>query len=228
MMGSVDTIVLVHGLWRTHLSFLVPYLRLPREGFKPVGIRYPARTRPLDELAQHVAARLPRPAAGRLHFLTHSLGGLVVRRLLRDHRPPNLGRVVMLSPPNQGSQLARRLQHSRFFRVAAGPVGLHLASDAEALNVLLGPVDYELGVIVGSVTRGLGRSMIEGPSDGRVSVEEARVDGMLDFLVVRCGHMLIMNNAAVLDQAVHFFRHGMFRHEVGIEMGAGSSDPASA
>jgi len=218
----VDTIVLVHGLWRTHLSFLMPYLRLPREGYKPVGIRYPARTRPLDDLAQHVAARLPRPATGRVHFLTHSLGGLVVRRLLRDHRPPNLGRVVMLSPPNQGSQLARRLQHSRFFQVAAGPVGLNLASDAAMLNDLLGPVDYELGVIVGSVTRGLGCSMIEGPSDGRVSVEEARVDGMLDFLVVRCGHILIMNNAGVLDQAVHFFRHGAFRHEA-----AGAEAPAS-
>ncbi len=188
---------------------VLPGLRLRAAGFRAVGITYPSRSRPLDALAEHVAASLPRSDDGRLHFLTHSLGGLVVRRLIRSHRPPNLGRVVMLSPPNQGSELARRLSGSRFLRAAAGPVGSVLVLEPSRMSGLLGAIDFELGVIVGEVASRVGRGLA-GPSDGRVLVDEARIEGMKDFLVVPRHHAFIMNDPTIARQAAHFFRHGTF------------------
>ena len=108
-MSVNDHIVLVHGLWRTPMSWVFPQRRLRAAGYQAVSINYPSYARPIEDLAHFVARRLPANPTGRIHFLTHSLGGLVVRYLLRTERPANLGRVVMLSPPYQGSQLARRL-----------------------------------------------------------------------------------------------------------------------
>ena len=212
----MDSVVLLHGLWRSRWSMVLPYWRLRAAGFHVVGIDYPSRSRPIEELARHVAERLPdAAAAGRLHFLTHSLGGLVTRHLIRTRRPANLGRVVMLSPPNQGSHLARRLQRSRFMRAAAGPIGPLLTSAPGEVATLLGPVDFDLGIIAGDTRRSVLSGWFEGPSDGRVTVDEARVEGMADLLVVPRGHAFIMNDPRVIDQAIHFLRHGQFRRDAG-------------
>ena len=156
--------------------------------------------------------RLP-GAGGRIHFLTHSMGGLVARYLLRVDRPEHLGRVVMLAPPNQGSQVAAKLRGLELFRKVMGPAAQQLGSGTERIADLLGPVDFELGVITGD--RPLGQPtarMIEGPNDGKVAVDEARVEGMRDFLVVHRGHTFIMNDPEVIGQAAHFFETGRFRH----------------
>jgi len=205
----VDTVVLLHGLWRSRWSMALPGLRLRAAGFRPVGITYPSRSQPIGALARHVADRLPDPGDGRMHFLTHSLGGLVARSLIRAHRPRKLGRVVMLSPPNQGSALARRLSGSRFLRAAAGPVGSVLTSGREEMAALFGPIDFDLGIIVGDVPSRIGHGLGD-PNDGRVSLEEARVEGMKDLLVVPRHHAFIMNDATVARQAAQFFRHGTF------------------
>jgi hypothetical protein len=102
----------------------------------------------------------------------------------------------------------------RLYRLATGPAGEQLGLGADQLSCLLGPVDFELGVITGS--RGLNplRFVIQGPSNGRLAVEEAMVEGMTDLLVVRRGHTFIMNDPRVIDQAIHFFRHGRFARPV--------------
>jgi pimeloyl-ACP methyl ester carboxylesterase len=211
-MSANDHVVLVHGLWRTPLSWTFPRRRLRSAGYRAVGIHYPSFARPIEDLARIVADRLPTDRTGRIHFLTHSLGGLVVRALLQTDRPPNLGRVVMLSPPNRGSQLARRLARSRVFSAAAGPAGQQLASSPEVMGELLGPIDFDLGVIIGDKALPLTSRHISGINDGKVAVDEARIDGMRDFLVVHRGHAFIMNDPAVLKQAMHFFEHGSFAH----------------
>ncbi len=211
-MSDRDTVVLLHGLGRTHLSLLVANLLLRREGYQPVGIFYPSRSGSIENLAGYVRKRLP-ATEGRIHFLTHSMGGLVARYLLRADRPKRLGRVVMLAPPNQGSQVAAKLRDLGFFRAVMGPAAQQLGSGRESLADLLGPVDFDLGVITGDKpvaqpTAG----MIDGPSDGKVAVDEARVDGMADFLVVHRGHTFIMNDPEVIRQAVYFFATGRFDH----------------
>ena len=175
-----------------------------------MSIRYPSRTRPIEELADYVRDRLPRNTGHSLHFLTHSLGGLVLRYLLQVARPVNLGRVVMLSPPNQGSQLARRFGRNPLYRLATGPSGAQLASEPSKLASLLGPVDYPLGVITGAGRINPLSLLLRGRSDGKVAVDEARVPGMTDFLVVPRSHTFIMNDPEVIAQAVRFFRTGRF------------------
>lgn len=212
-MNRGDVVVLLHGLGRTSLSLLIAHALLRKAGYRCVSIHYPSRSRTIEELARYVRARLPDGTEGKVHFLTHSMGGLIARYLLRFDRPASLGRVVMLAPPNQGSQLAGRLRRSGIFEKVLGPAAKQLGSGSELLAELLGPIDFELGVITGDRPRGtpLAR-LIRGPSDGKVAIDEARIDGMADFLVVHRGHTFIMNDPKVIRQAAHFFETGSFEH----------------
>ncbi len=211
--AHADDVVLLHGLGRTRLSMIVLRWRLRRAGFRAVSMGYPSRQRPIGDLAEHVRARLPVPEDGAsLHFVTHSLGGIIVRRMLSERRPPGLGRVVMLSPPNAGSRLAGQVRRYAPFRAVLGPALDQLASDGDSVPERLGPVDFDLGVIMGDRTLPGMNKVLDAPNDGIVTVEEGRVRGMSDFVVVRSGHTFMMNSRDVARQVVHFLRHGRFEH----------------
>ncbi len=210
-MPEGDVVVLLHGLGRTSLSLYIAGRELRRAGYDPVGIYYPSRSGSIEELARHVRRRLPERPGATIHFLTHSMGGMVARYLIRHQRPGDLGRVVMLAPPNQGSQLARRLRSVELFQRVMGPAALQLGAGQQKIMDLLGPVDFELGVITGDRPRiGLLARLIRGPSDGKVAVDEARIEGMSDFLVVHRGHTFVMNDPEVIRQAIRFFETGRF------------------
>ena len=121
-----DTVILLHGLGRTRGSMAWAARRLRREGYRTIRIGYPSLKKPIEELAEHVASRLPDPGDGRLHFLTHSLGGIVLRCMVAGNRPQNLGRVVMLGPPNRGSAVAVWFLNLAPFRWIIGPAGRQL------------------------------------------------------------------------------------------------------
>jgi triacylglycerol lipase len=203
-------VVLLHALGRTRLSLLFAERYLRRAGLDPVSIPYPSRREPIERLAELVRASLPQEGDRPLHFVTHSLGGIVLRYLVQAGRPPNLGRVVMLGPPNRGSQLATRLKRSWLFRLATGPAGQQIGSDAQSVPNRLGPADFELGVIAGTTAFDPFRFLISGQSDGKVTLDETRVDGQTDWLAVRRAHALLVNDPRVLSQAVHFIAHGRF------------------
>jgi triacylglycerol lipase len=203
-----EHVVLLHGLGRSPASMLYAQRRLRQAGFATSSIGYPSRRLPIDELAAGVAAKLP--DCERLHFLTHSLGGIVLRCLVKARRPPNLGRAVMLGPPNRGSQLASRLRAAWYFRLATGPAGQQLGTDLASVPNTLGPVDFEVGVIAGTHTIDPFRLLIAGQSDGKVTLDETRVEGMSDWWSLPRGHGFLMFDPKVIDQAAHFFRHGRF------------------
>ncbi|MGE0824044.1 MAG: esterase/lipase family protein [Candidatus Binatia bacterium] len=205
-----DSVVLLHGLGRTHRSLLLTQWRLKAAGFQPINIHYPSRSQPIERLAVFVMSKLPTDTRRTMHFVTHSLGGIVLRYLVSVQRPQNLGRVVMLSPPNRGSRVASRLRNNPIYRFLLGPAGQQIGAEPDSLPNQLGPVTFELGVITGN------RPLVALPwqaheeGDGKVTVSEATVEGMRDFLVVRRGHTFIMNDPRVLDQVIHFLRHGCF------------------
>jgi hypothetical protein len=192
----------------------VPRRRITAAGFEVINVPYPSRRAPIEESAAAVGAELARRVGrGRrpAHFLTHSLGGIVLRALVAGSTPPvRVGRAVMLAPPSGGSQLARRFGTNPLFRAATGPAGRQLGDDRRSVVDRLGPVDFEVGVIAGNRTLNPLSVMLDGPGDGTVSVEEAKLEGMTDFLIVPRGHTFIMNDPAVIDQAIHFFRQGRF------------------
>ncbi len=209
-----DYVVLLHGLGRTRLSMAIPQLRLKSAGFEVINLRYPSRSKPIEQLAEVVRSELGckiEDKSRTVHFLTHSLGGIVVRALLSGREiDGNLGRVVMLAPPSQGSQLANRFGDSQLFRALTGPAGQQLRAGPGSGVSKMGPVDYVVGVVAGHKSTNLFSRLLNNEGDGKVTLEETRLEGMADFLTVPRGHTFIMNDPKVIDQAIHFFRKGRF------------------
>lgn len=210
-----DRVLLLHGILRSAASMSRLDLGLVAAGYRTLNLDYPARRMPLQALADEVhrsAGAFLGGSAGRTHIVTHSLGGLVARVLITRHRPPGLGRVVMLGPPNAGSELADRLAGLAPYRWAFGPAGRQLVTrQDDALRQQFGEVDYALGIIAGTRSVDpLGWMLIPKPNDGRVSVARTRVVGMTDHMTLPVTHALMMRSPAVIRQTMSFLEHGHF------------------
>ena len=214
-----ECVILLHGMARNSGSMKKMQHALTGAGYHSVNLNYPST----DEQIETIAARNLPPAiekcrqlsAKKLHFVTHSLGGIVVRRRLQKQKPENLGRVVMLSPPNRGSEVTDALKEWWFYSWLNGPAGQQLGTTADSLPNRLGPVDYPVGIITGDTHAFFDFWLVpffSGENDGKVAVERARVDGMSDFLVVHESHPFIMNADEVIAQTINFLRHGAFKH----------------
>jgi hypothetical protein len=213
---TADRVVLLHGLARTWRSMRFLDRRLTREGFHTCNVAYPSRKHPVETLAADFVLPAILEAfgegSGAIHFVTHSLGGIIVRQLAASGAPITFGRVVMLAPPNGGSEVVDNLRGWWLFRAVNGPAGSQLGTSADSLPNTLGPAPFEAGIIAGSRSINLFLStMIRGVNDGKVSIERAKLEGMADFLVVPASHPFIMNNREAVDQTVYFLRHGAFR-----------------
>ena len=215
-MKIADSVILLHGLIRTERSMKKLEQALIERGFATVNVSYDSTSGSIEKLA--VEAIAPALAAcsadAPLHFVTHSLGGILVRQYLRDHDIPNLGRVVMLGPPNKGSEVVDRLRDFPGFHFVHGDAGLELGTGETSVPNQLGRANFDLGVIAGTRSINLFlSSMISGPDDGKVSVENTRVEGMRDHLEMEVTHPFMMRNDRVIDQVIHFLDNGEFDRE---------------
>jgi hypothetical protein len=215
--ADADTVILVHGLGRTPASMLVLQSRLAGDGYRVVNFGYPSRSETLealtDSLRNAVHECCPK-AGGTVHFVTHSMGGVLVRSYLAERREPFEGRVVMLSPPSQGSEIVDVYADSPLLRSMLGPSGVRLGTDSSGIASELGPVDFSLGIITGDRSiNPIGSWLIPGPDDGKVSVARARLEGAADFIVVHATHTFIMNRSDVAEQVAHFLANGKFARE---------------
>lgn len=211
-----EGVILLHGLARTHRSMRPFAQALGSAGYRVLNVDYPSRTAPIEILATDaITTALAHESlrdCTRLHFVTHSLGGILVRFHLARHCVPHLGRVVMLGPPNQGSEVVDRLRHWRLFHSINGPAGQQLGTGPLDPPRTLGPVDFELGVIAGNRSiNWINSLMIPGPDDGKVSVERTRVEGMKEHLVLPVTHPLMMRDQRVIQATLRFLQHGTFQ-----------------
>jgi pimeloyl-ACP methyl ester carboxylesterase len=214
-MSATEGVILLHGLCRTASSMKRMEDALVGAGFVVLNEGYPSRCGTIQELADEAigeALKNPRFAAcEKIHFVTHSLGGILVRSYFSRHDSGRLGRVVMLGPPNGGSEVVDHLGNWRIFRWINGPAGSELRTTADSTPNRLGPVSFELGVIAGDRSiNWINSLMIRGPDDGKVSIENTRVDGMKDHLVAHVTHPFLMKRRRVIAETIHFLRQGKF------------------
>ena len=210
-----ETVILVHGLGRTPASMSILRARLAGAGYRVVSFGYPSRSEPMEVLVQQLQAEVGECCAegtGPFHFVTHSMGGVLVRAYLAERPEPFVGRVVMLSPPNQGSEVVDSFADSPLLRAILGPSGARLGTDSAGIAAELGAIDFSLGIITGDRSLNpIGSWLIPGPDDGKVGVEQARIEGAADFLVLPATHTFIMNRRDVAEEVVHFLREGEFQ-----------------
>jgi pimeloyl-ACP methyl ester carboxylesterase len=215
--GSVETVILLHGLARTSASMARMEAALRQKGYRVVNVNYPSREHTIQRLNVFVIPNAVKTAGRanpkKIHFITHSMGGILVRYYLAKNKIEQLGRVVMLSPPNQGSEVIDKLRGFPGFETLNGPAGVQLGTDEKSIPAGLGPVRFETGIITGNKSINVLLSLlIPGNDDGKVSIENAKVKGMTDFLVLPHTHPFIMQCDDTIAQSIHFLQNGSFYH----------------
>jgi triacylglycerol lipase len=214
-----ECVVLLHGLARTYLSMELLGWALEDDGYRVANIDYPSRDYPIEELAplavgQGIEACQEEGKVDAIHFVTHSLGGILVRYYFAHNKLDNLGRVVMLGPPNQGSKAADEMRDVPGFDWINGPAGYQLGKGEESIPLQLGPPDFEFAVIAGNQTIDpVTSAFLDDPDDGRVSVSDTRLEGMKDFRVVNASHAFIMQKTQVFLLVENFLSTGSFGND---------------
>jgi triacylglycerol lipase len=190
---------------------------LKRLGYSTINLAYPSTTKTIETIAETHLARAVQGCeaqrARKIHFVGHSLGGLIVRQYLQIHSVPAGSRLVMLSPPNQGSELVDLLMQVPLYRWITGPAGQEIGRGPESVVNRLKPVGIDVGVIAGNLSINLVFSaFMDGPDDGMVSVKSTMLPEMRDFIIVPNTHTFIMRDPLVMKQVAHFLQHGRFDH----------------
>jgi len=218
---SKGLIVLLHGILRSKYDMAPLESFFKKNGYTTLNILYPSRENSLEELGEFVhdkiAASPDFKSSVPMNFVTHSMGGLITRYYIAQHRPENLGKVVMLGPPNTGSEFADWLLEteilSPLFQKIFGPASQQLSTTHKHIDT---GIDYPLGVIAGNKSiNPLSPWVLDGEHDGVVPVERTKIEGMADHIIMPSTHSFMMFNPDVMQQALYFLNHDQFNHNGG-------------
>jgi pimeloyl-ACP methyl ester carboxylesterase len=214
-----DYVVLVHALAWTSRSMNKISETLSSEGYIVINLDYPSRRHSIENLADNFLAKtinkLCTDKKKKIHFVTHSLGGIIVRKYIADHPKLNIGRVVMITPPNKGSKVVDFFRNNFLFKAYFGPALQQLGTKKNSfINVNLDKsVKFELGVIAGNCCiNPLIHFLIKGPNDGLITVASTKINGMKDHIIIHSTHLFIVTNEECIKQVSYFLNYGHFYH----------------
>ncbi|MEM7791428.1 MAG: alpha/beta fold hydrolase [Verrucomicrobiota bacterium] len=208
-----ESVVLLHGLSRTSASMKKIEKALTQEGYVVHNINYPSRSGTIEALAAEIRSRILKLTSDdtKVHFVTHSMGGIIVRQIQKAEPIENIGRAVMLSPPNHGSEVVDKLDEIWLLNKFKVPARSQLGTKAGGFVKSLGPVDFEVGVLTGDRSiNWILSTMIPGKDDGKVSLESAKVEGMKDYKVIHASHPFIMRKKGAIKETISFLKTGSF------------------
>ena len=210
-----DYVVLLHGIGRTHHVMSKMEQHLLSQGYDVYNDSYPSTSFSIEKLGEQIWQRVQARCSDvskKIHFVGHSMGGLIVRWMLAQYQLENVGRVVMLGTPNQGSRLVDLLKRFKFYHRRFGPSGQQLGAKGGAVFDHLPPVDYDVGVIARDRTVDWFFSwfVLPGKNDGKLTTEETKLEGMKDHIVLHAAHPFMPSNPGVMEQTEHFLRLGAF------------------
>ncbi len=212
-----DGVLLVHGFLGSSSDLQELEARFQQEGFQTHNVDYNTVTNSIREMGDDVIGRglAQFKNAENVNIVTHSMGGIVFRAYSETHDTSQIRRVVMLAPPNGGSEVAAELSQYSAYRNFFGPAGTELAS----INLQPRKIgNYDLGIIAGtSSVNPIFSPLLPGPDDGYVALSSTPLDGMNDFITIPSSHGLITSNESAIEQSVHFIINGQFDHEMEIK-----------
>ena len=209
-----ECVILLHGLARSAHSMDKMAQRLTEHGYKVLNIDYPSRALPIEQLAeQTISDALKQCHDMAVNFVTHSMGGILVRQFLSKHSIKNLNKVVMLGPPNKGTEIVDKLSHLPGFSFVNGAAGMQLGTSELSVPNQLGKANFDVGIIAGTQSINLLlSSLIPDTDDGKVSVESTKIEGMNDHIEMPTTHVFMMRNEAVIAQVICYLEQGKFNH----------------
>jgi pimeloyl-ACP methyl ester carboxylesterase len=217
--AASECVILLHGMGRSHDSMNVIEQALIVDDYQVVNIDYPSTDYSIEQLASQYIPQAIKHCetigSRKIHFVTHSLGGILVRYFLQDHRIEGLGKIVMLSPPNHGSEVADTLTGWKPYYWVMGPPGQQLRTGKNDIPKSLKPIPGAIGIITGNVSYDPWFSVIlPGEDDGKVSAESAKLAEMADFMVVDSSHAFIMKSDKVIRQILYFLKNSHFDRSI--------------
>lgn len=210
--ADAEAVILLHGLARSASSMKTIEKSLIAEGYFVININYPSREYSIEELAEQVISKALLSCKNRpINFVTHSMGGILVRQYLSMHSIKNLNKVVMLGPPNKGSEVVDKLCHTPGFSFINGDAGMQLGTGELSVPSKLGSANFNLGVIAGNKSvNWILSTLIPDKDDGKVSVESTKLDGMNDHIEMETTHPFMMRNEHVIEQVIYYLKTGHF------------------
>jgi hypothetical protein len=209
-----ETVILLHGIARTKQSMNTLARALEKQGARVINIGYPSTKMNIANITHlvHQEIQTQLQANERVHFVGYSMGCLILRQLLAQFAVQNMGNIVLIAPPNHGSQVADFLENNFLYRYFYGPAGLELTTSF-AKNSPFPSLVHPFGVIAGNLCIDpLCYFLLPKGHDGKVTIESTKLDGMKDHITLKTSHTFIIHNPVVIAQVIHFLKHQQFDH----------------
>ena len=210
--GHPETVVLIHGYGRSDTAMWRLAQKIESVGYHVQRVDYSSLTQDIDGIKAEVFGQIDECCADRsqkVHFVGHSMGGLLVRSYLGERTVENLGNVVIMGSPNKGTPVVDRYESSWWFAFG-GPAVKSLSANGSAFLDSLQPPYYNLGVIAGDKENASHEHILEGKDDGLVPLESTKVTGMKDFIVLNTSHSMMRYDDEVAAQTINFLKHASF------------------